>query len=569
MQKAALAVLVHCVCSPTVKVMFQVAETSNDDENLINFFFFSFSIQPLCMGRFNHAMAKKKIANKPSEDIIKKIWESVRSNNGIIVLLQLMEIKTPITDADCIRGMACRALAGLARSETVQQIIGKLPLFTNGQLQSLMRDPILQEKRTEHVQFQKYALELMELVSGKAKSTNQLDSSLANIHKANVVAQTKIQFNEQQLFELIHEHLLARGMHDTASSLHREAGLTTKVVSNKLLAHHSPFSFRYTNLMLFLVRFFLFRLPRFRSPNTTIVRSRMRMKQSDFNAALNAAQSSPQLSTKNEQDDVTPVNTPIKLIKKSSQFNASNNNHLNIAQLPQQQQNHQQLQQRSLQKQISAAEYVGASPTTSRLSQIEQFSKNVTLDTIITEYLTNQHALCKNPMSTCPQFDLFAPHKCPDPRPNRMHGSCSNFAGRYFRRQAGYNSRRLDRRLVHSQFCMARTIRSQGDTFFTSCDFTPCTTSIIVGLHSGEVKVYNNESGDEYTYPCHSSRINNVKVSRDGTLLLTSSTWRAPLSAVWSIEKNQFSMKAVFDDEEYLEFSKVNEDKILGTGNEV
>lgn len=32
---------------------------------------------------------------------------------------------------------------------------------------------------------------------------------------------------------------------------------------------------------------------------------------------------------------------------------------------------------------------------------------HVTLDSIITEYLTNQHALCKNPMVTCPQFNLF------------------------------------------------------------------------------------------------------------------------------------------------------------------
>lgn len=31
----------------------------------------------------------------------------------------------------------------------------------------------------------------------------------------------------------------------------------------------------------------------------------------------------------------------------------------------------------------------------------------ITLDSIITEYLTNQHALCKNPMVTCPQFNLF------------------------------------------------------------------------------------------------------------------------------------------------------------------
>lgn len=47
-----------------------------------------------------------------------------------------MTIKTPITDADSIRALACQALAGLARSETVRQIISKLTLFTSGQLQS-------------------------------------------------------------------------------------------------------------------------------------------------------------------------------------------------------------------------------------------------------------------------------------------------------------------------------------------------------------------------------------------------------------------------------------------------
>lgn len=74
--------------------------------------------------------------NQKSEEFITNVWDTVRANNGIIVLLQLMMVKTPITDADCIRGMACRALAGLSRSETVRQIISKLPLFTNGQLQS-------------------------------------------------------------------------------------------------------------------------------------------------------------------------------------------------------------------------------------------------------------------------------------------------------------------------------------------------------------------------------------------------------------------------------------------------
>ena len=48
----------------------------------------------------------------------------------------------------------------------------------------LMRDPILQEKRQEHVMFQKYALELLERVSGKSKHMGaEFETSLANIHR--------------------------------------------------------------------------------------------------------------------------------------------------------------------------------------------------------------------------------------------------------------------------------------------------------------------------------------------------------------------------------------------------
>lgn len=202
--------------------------------------------QPMSTARFGAtSSAKKKIANRFTEELVERVWECVCSNNGIIVLLQLMQVKTPITDADCIRGMACRALAGLARSERVRQIIGKLPLFANGQLQHLMRDPILQEKRAEHVIFQKYALELLERVSGKTKTMNQqLDVSLANIHKANVVAQTRIQYNEQQLTQLIYEHLLSRGLTGSAAALQKEASLNINQIQPKPVIHHSPFSYK-------------------------------------------------------------------------------------------------------------------------------------------------------------------------------------------------------------------------------------------------------------------------------------------------------------------------------------
>lgn len=516
-QKAALAVLVHIVCASIVK--------------------------PLSVGRYGSA--RKKSSTKQSEELISRCWESVRSNNGIIVLLQLMEVKIPITDADCIRGMACRALAGLARSETVRQIISKLPLFTNGQLQSLMRDPILQEKRTEHVQFQKYALELMERVSGKSNSSHQIDASLANIHKANVVAHTKIAFNEQQLHELIYEHLVARGLTETASTLQREAELTTKAPPAKAIVHHSPFTFR--------------------SPITSIAsRSRMRHKPSDFNATLNCIE--PPTTPVNDLVEESSAVTPIKLIKKTHPTTPLNTTPKNPS--------NAQQQQRSLQKQISSADtfIAAAIPRTAQQLEAEAASKShITLDTIITEYLTNQHALCKNPMSTCPQFDLFLPHKCPDPRPNKVSGHSLNFAGRYFRRQCGSTSRRLDRRLVHSNFCMARTLRvpQDADCFFTACDFTPCASSLVTGSYSGEVRVFNiNECSEEYSYNCHESFVNNVKCNRDGNMVITSCTWRSPLSALWNIDNKQFTLKHQWDEEEYMEFSNVAQDRVLGTKEE-
>ncbi|KAL1117022.1 hypothetical protein AAG570_004350 [Ranatra chinensis] len=201
-QRAALHVLITCVCAPIHRVGGTVARCSGGSSK------------------------KKPQVLKSSEEIMEKLWECLRTTNGIMVLLNLITVKMPITDADSIRGLACQALAGLARSETVRQIISKLPLFTSGQLQSLMRDPILQDRRQEHVTFQKFALELLERVSGKSKPNgNELEPSLTNIHRANVIAQTRIQYNDKELLQLIHQHLITHGLQESANTLQKEASL--------------------------------------------------------------------------------------------------------------------------------------------------------------------------------------------------------------------------------------------------------------------------------------------------------------------------------------------------------
>lgn len=53
---------------------------------------------------------------------------------------------------------------------------------------------------------------------------------------------------------------------------------------------------------------------------------------------------------------------------------------------------------------------------------------------------------------------------------------------------------------------------------------------------------------------------------KDGLLLLTSSSWGHPLSALWSMDKF-FDQKAGFVDDQYMEFSKCVQDRIIGTAD--
>ncbi|XP_017768029.1 PREDICTED: protein mahjong [Nicrophorus vespilloides] len=509
-QKSALRIIVNCVCAPVNRIGGNMSRFSSGSTQ----------------------SPSKKTKVKSSEELIQRVWDCFRTNNGIMVLLQLMNIKIPITDADCMRTLACKALAGLARSDTVKQIVSKLPLFQNGQLQSLMRDPILQEKRQEHVTFQKYALELLERLSGKATQSNSdTDVSLVNIHRASVVAQTKIQFNDKQLMQLIHQHLMSKGLSDTASALQKEANLATVTLLNQ----NHPSKFRYSSPSTPTRTRLSF------STHTPIHRNQL---------SITAAQESQ--STTSGLNGGGPSNSPaIKIIKK-----INNSVSTPVVSTP---------PNSRLQKQISnEPQHMKVLPLTS--IEDNNVEPRITLESIITEYLTNQHALCKNPMATCPQFNLFVPHKCPDPKP-RITAS-NNFIVRCARRQMGFQSRNMDRRLTHSRFCPVQTIRlPNDDLFFTCAKFMPGDKNIVVGDFSGEVRLFNMNTGNvESMFQAHDSYIMHMEPNWKGDLLLTSTTWGRPLSALWSMK--DYDMKFPLENEDYVEFSKVSQDKILGTEGE-
>ncbi|KAG0729824.1 Protein mahjong [Chionoecetes opilio] len=98
-----------------------------------------------------------------------------------------------------------------------------------------MKEPILQDKRAEHVQFQRHALDLIKAVSGGWEHTvgAAADVSMQSIHRADVVAQTKIQYNKKQLLQLIQNHLAAEGFDNVVTALQQAAHLPP-------LPHHTP-----------------------------------------------------------------------------------------------------------------------------------------------------------------------------------------------------------------------------------------------------------------------------------------------------------------------------------------
>ncbi|XP_030566338.1 protein mahjong isoform X1 [Drosophila novamexicana] len=530
--KSALAVLCHCVCSPIIR-------KDSGSSSLM---------------KFANSSRKNKANQKYAEELIEKVWESVCSNNGIVVLLSLMQTKGPITDADCIRGMACRALAGLARSDRVRQIVGKLPLFASGQLQALMRDPILQEKRAEHVIFQKYALELLERISGKTKPLNNpLDPSLTNMHKANVIAQTRIQYNEQQLYQLIFEHLESKGLSQTAQMLQREVGLPLQTTTTRSF-HQSPFDYKGLAGL------------------SSISRSRLRSRMQDVHAAIMSSGD----QNRSLSEDMSPhcsssIGTSSSMAGAASTTMGVPNFSYLSAQTPIKLRKTERATSsvtRSLQKQISLANVESTAvglPDELTISPALH-PKRVTLNSIVTEYLTNQHSLCNNPVTTCPQFDLYEPHKCPDPRPSRLVSSNYNLTSRHFRTQAGFNTARFDRRHVHTHFAPWRTMRSADydDLEFTCCDVVG--NYLIVGTHQGESKVFNmNDGVEQFSSICHTYGVDAIQANRAGGLVLTTSLWRLRTTILWSITDNEFRSKLRLPEVGYCEFSQTTQDRLLGT----
>ncbi|CAH8388331.1 unnamed protein product [Eruca vesicaria subsp. sativa] len=169
------------------------------------------------------------------EQVYRQAREAVRGNDGIRILLKLLQPRiyvNPPASPDCLRALACRVLLGLARDDTIAQILTKLEVGKS--LSELIRDSGGQSSGTDQARWQaeltQVALELIGIVtnSGHANTLTASDAAtptLRRIERAAIAAATPITYDSKELLLLIHEHLQASGLGETASALLKEAQL--------------------------------------------------------------------------------------------------------------------------------------------------------------------------------------------------------------------------------------------------------------------------------------------------------------------------------------------------------
>ncbi|KAM8831186.1 DDB1- and CUL4-associated factor 1 isoform 1-T1 [Synchiropus picturatus] len=532
-QKSALQVVINCVCAPDKRMS--------------------------SIGKFIAGTPRRRLPQltKASESVLTKMWNVVQSNNGIKVLLSLLTVKMPITDADQIRALACKALVGLSRYSTVRQIISKLPLFSSGHIQQLMKEPVLQDKRSEHVKFCKFAAELIERISGKPLLIGT-DVSLAWLQRASVVAQSRITFPEKELLLLIRNHLLTKGLHDTATTLTKEAELPMACMSH---ASHSTPAFPSVSSTPTS------------SPVATLPRTPRLTNGVGSRLATHPAHPSPSTSSPSQPRPCTSqLSCPSSSLSTSTAHCSSGTPLIGRIVFSRDRQascNTVNCKKTRVLRQKSDHGAFNQTPAMKK-----QFDRHLpsppALDGIITEYLREQHARCKNPVATCPPFSLFTPHQCPEPKQRRQ--APINFTSRNTRRviypkYGGVDGGCFDRHLIFSRFRPISVFREadEDESGFMCCAFSARERFLMLGTCTGQLKLYNVFTGqEEASYSCHNSAITHLEPSRDGSLLLTSASWSYPLSALWGM-KSVFIMKHSFLGDHHVEFSKLSQDRVIGT----
>ncbi|KAJ4962876.1 hypothetical protein NE237_022815 [Protea cynaroides] len=184
-------------------------------------------------------------------------------------------------------------------------------------------------------------------------------------------------------------------------------------------------------------------------------------------------------------------------------------------------------------------------------------TERVTLDSLVVQYLKHQHRQCPAPITTLPPLSLLHPHVCPEPR--RSVDAPANVTARLNTREfrnhyGGIHGVRRDRHFVYSRFRPWRTCRDDA-TLLTCITFLGDSSKIATGSHSGELKIFDSNSGNVLeTYTSHQSPVSHVQsaLCGDSQLILSSGSYDVRL---WDASSVSGGPKHTFDGRKLARFS--------------
>ncbi|KAL8099818.1 hypothetical protein AgCh_032180 [Apium graveolens] len=522
------------------------------------------------------------------EQVFHQAREAVRSNNGIKVLLQLLQprVLTPPGALDCIRALACRVLLGLARDDTIAHILTKLQV--GKKLSELIRDPggsAASEQGRWQAELAQVAIELIAVVtnSGRASTLAATDAAtptLRRIERAAIAAATPITYHSRELLLLIHEHLQASGLGTTAAALLKEAQLTplpslaapsslshqASVQETPLVQVHWPsrntscgfYCDKYKPALLDEDSGMKFDSGVTSSKKRSLVFSstlglQLKPKSQDSYPASTSKVSNtikksgipagtpetPSAGAERPSGDQdihlrTPITLPMKrkLSETTDAGRCTSNKRLitndvglrnTVCTTPN--------SVRKLTESSSFSTPCSLKDSHGRLisgglppdnPEDSQYNTNLpqatpsvhhgllndpqhvnterlTLNSIVTQYLKNQHRQCPAPITTLPPLSLLHPHVCPESR--RSIDVPSNVTARlttreYRSKYGGIQGSRRDHQFVYSRFRPWRTCRDDSGALLTCMTFLGDSSRIAAGCDTGELKIFDCDNSN-------------------------------------------------------------------------
>ncbi|KAL6571736.1 hypothetical protein OROHE_003379 [Orobanche hederae] len=413
--------------------------------------------------------------------------EAVRANSGIKVLLHLLQptMVTSPAALDCLRTLTCRVLLGLARDDTIAHILTKL----QRKLSELIRDSWSQSVGGEHnrwrTELAQVTFELIGVVtnSGRASTLAASDAAtptLRRIERAAIAVATPISYHSRELLLLIHEHLQAYGLAASATTLLQEAKLThghgqeASAVQIQRPSGRATCGFLSDKSKVSPKKKFLSSSAAKESPlasnsNSNIMPFKRKL------ADLKESASAKRLNTGEQSLKSPGFNTPNPYRRSDS----------NLFWSP-------------VATPKDRVPNFLSSDLESENQLIGQASERLTLDSLVVQYLKNQHLQCPAPITTLPPLSLLQPHMCPEPK--RNHDAPSNvtsrLSSREFRRSK-HGLIRKDRQFVYSRFRPWRTCRDDNTTLLTCiASLGDSSSRIAVGGHSGDIKVFDSNNNN-------------------------------------------------------------------------